>query len=106
MNFRLHFHGVSHDDDIKQSCQRLADSLKEEFPAASKLEISLNHTGEAHETHMHVTGKEFEIASSASGRELRDSIAEAFERVRRQLRKRHDKQIYTRRREPHRSEGG
>ncbi len=98
MNFRLHFHGVSHDDGIKQSCQRLADSLKEEFPETSKFEVSLNHTGEQHEAHMHVTGKDLEVASSASGRELNESIAEAFERVRRQLRKHHDEQIYTRRR--------
>ncbi len=106
MNFRIHFHGVSHDDDIKQSCQRLAESLKDEFPETSKFEVSLSHTGEEHETHMHVTGKELEIAATASGRELRDSIAEAFERVRRQLRKRHDKQIYTRRRDGQRNERG
>ncbi len=106
MNFRIHFHGISHDDDIKQSCQRLADSLQDEFPETSNFEVTLNHTGEEHESHMHVTGKELEIASSASGRELRNSIEEAFERVRRQLRKRHDKQIYTRRREAQRNERG
>ncbi len=105
MNFRIHFHGVPHSDDIRQGCERLADSLKEEFPEASKFEVSLNHTGEEHETHMHVTGKDLEIASSANERELRDSIAEAFERVRRQLRKHRDK-IYERRRGAHRGERG
>jgi len=104
MNFRIHFHDVPHSDEIKQECERLVDSLQQEFPETSKFEVSLNHTGEEHETHMHVTGKDLEVAAKANGRELRDSIAEAFERLRRQLRKHHDKQIFARRRGAQRSE--
>ena len=98
MNFRLHFHGVSHDDEIKQSCQRLADSLKEEFPETSKCEVTLTHVGDENELHLHVTGKDIDLAARAQAREVRDTVSEAFDRVRRQLRKHHDKQIFSRRR--------
>ncbi len=104
MNLRIHFHGIPHSDSIKDGCEELASSLKQEFPETSRFEVSLSQSGEEHETHVHVTGKDLEVASRANGRELRESIAEAFERVRRQLRKHHDKVIFSRRRDAHKTE--
>ena len=106
MTVRIHFRDLPHSDVIKKGCERLANSLKEEFPETSKFEVSMNHNGEQHETHVYVTGKDLEVASSANDHELQGSIAEAFERVRRQLRKHHDKLIHTRRRGASRTERG
>ena len=104
MSFRIHFH-----DDIRRSnrlheeCERICEGLRTEFPEAGKFEISLHRTGDEYETNIHVTGKDLSMAASAHRRTLKESTAEAFSRLQRQLRKRHDKQISTRRREAHRT---
>jgi ribosome-associated translation inhibitor RaiA len=98
MSFRIHFKGLSHEDDVKSECERHADELRGEFPETSKVEVTVTLDGNDHDTHVRVTGKDTEIAASASDRELRTSIVDAFEKARRQLRKQHDKAIFTRRR--------
>ena len=98
MSFRIHFQDLRSSEAIREECQRLSNDLRESFPEASKFEVRLSINGELHETHVHVTGKDLAVASSAADRELRDSVTEAFQRVQKQLRKRHDKQIFTRRR--------
>lgn len=99
MSFRIHFHDLRSSESIRQECERLANNLRESFPETSKFEVRLSLNGELHETHIHVTGKDLEVASSAKHRELRDSVTDAFQRIQKQLRKRHDKQIFTRRRD-------
>jgi ribosome-associated translation inhibitor RaiA len=59
--------------------------------------------GPEHETHVHINGKDLDVASRAKAIDLLGSVNDAFEKARRQLRKRHDKQIFSRRREPHRT---
>lgn len=103
MSLRIHFHGLRQSEAVKRECERLVSELRDEFPGTSKFEVSLGLSGEDHQTNVHITGKDLDVASSSRGRELRDSITAAFERVRRQLRKHHDKQIFSRRRESHRA---
>ncbi len=98
MSFRIHFHDVPHSDSIRDECEQLAGALREEFPETSKCEVTVTHAGEQHELHLHVTGKDIDLVARAQARELRETVGEAFERVRRQLRKHHDKQIFSRRR--------
>ena len=105
MTNRIHFHDVPHSAEIKQEFERLAATLREEFPEISKLKVSLNQSRAELETHLHVTGKDLELAAQANSHEPRISLQEAFERVRRQLRKHHDKVIYARRREAQRTRG-
>ncbi len=99
MSFRIHFQDVPHSDSIREECEATAGALRAEFPETSKVEVTLTHTGEDHSTHVHVTGKDLDLASRAESRELREALNEAFERVRKQLRKHHDKVIFGRRRE-------
>ncbi len=98
MSFRIHFHDIPHSDAIRDECEQLATALREEFPEASKCEVTVTHAGEKHELHLHVTGKDIDVAAHAQARELRETVSEAFDRARRQLRKHHDKQIFARRR--------
>ncbi|MFQ5514268.1 MAG: HPF/RaiA family ribosome-associated protein [Myxococcota bacterium] len=106
MTNRIHFHDLPHSRRVKEEFERLATSLRDEFPEIQKLEVSLNHSHEDKETHVHVTGKDLELAARAACRELHDSLVEAFDRLRRQLRKRHDKVIYARRREAQKNSRG
>jgi ribosome-associated translation inhibitor RaiA len=98
MSFRIQFHDVPHSDAIRQECEDLASALLEEFPETSKCEVTVSHAGDEKELHLHVTGKDVDLAARAQARELRETVTEAFDRVRRQLRKHHDKQIFSRRR--------
>ena len=98
MTIRLHFHDVPTSDFVRGECEQFAADLQQEFPEASKFEISMTHTGEEKELHLHITGRDLEVAAKAHGRDLRETLRDAFVRVRKQLRKHHDKQIFSRRR--------
>ena len=103
MTFRLHFRDMPHSERVRRICASQAQSLEHEFPETSKIELTLTQDGEEHEAHVHVTGKNLDVAASATGRVQRQTIDEALERARKQIRKHHDKQIMCRRREGHRS---
>jgi ribosomal subunit interface protein len=98
MSFRIHFQDVPHSDAIRDECEQLASGLREEFPETSKCEVTVTHTGDDKELHLHVTGKDIDIAARAQARDMHETMTEAFDRVRKQLRKHHDKQIFSRRR--------
>jgi ribosome-associated translation inhibitor RaiA len=93
MSFRVHFHHVPQSDLLREHCERLAGEIREEFPEALHCEVSLAQDGSVHQVKVHVKGKDIDLASHAEAPELRDGVNDAFERVRRQLRTRHDKLI-------------
>ena len=91
MSFRVRFHDTPHSDRIKQECEDMASQLYDEFQGTSKVELSLNRSGEDFEAHVHVTGKDIDIAAAAQHRAIRDAAVEAIDRARKQLRKHRDK---------------
>ena len=98
MSVRVHFRDVPHSERIRRDCENSVNGLQEEFPETSKFEITLTHTGDTHETHVHVTGKDLEVAAIGQALTLQESVTEALEHTRKQLRKHHDKVIFGRRR--------
>ncbi len=100
MSFRIHFHDdVPHSHRIREECERHSDELQKEFPEMYKCEVAISHSGDEHETHVHVRGKDVDVASHAKNREMQNSVIEAFDKTRKQLRKHHDKVIFAKRRE-------
>ena len=99
MSLRIHFQDLPHTDAIKDECERRVGAIETEFPETSKFEVTLSHAKGEHEMHVHITGKELEFAARARSRELLSAIEEAFDKLHRQLRKHHDKQIFGRRRD-------
>jgi len=102
MSIRVHFQDVTPSDRIRRECESSVESLQREFPETSKFEFTLTHEGGTHEAHVHVTGKDLEIASIGQGETPGESLMEALEKTRRQLRKRHDKITLAKRREGNR----
>lgn len=98
MSFRMHFQEVPHSSYLRRKCVALSTDLQEEFPEIIRFEITHSHAGEERTTLVHVTGKQLDVASSANSRDPRESVNDAFDRVRRQLRKRHDKKVTRKRR--------
>ena len=98
MSLQIHFHDLPHSETIREECEHFVEGLIEEFPDTAKFEVTLSHSKGDHEAHVHVTGRDIDVAGAGSKRDLGEAIVEGFERVRRQLRKHHDKQISSRRR--------
>ena len=100
---RIHFHDVPHSKKIKDEFETLAGSLRDDFPWILKIEVSLSHAQEEIESHVHITAKDFELAASATGREMSECLADAVDKARKQLRKHHDKVVFSHRRDAQRS---
>ncbi len=99
MSFKLAFQNLPHSDAIREECERLHQALREEFPEISKVEVNLKQEGVQFHATVHVTGKDMDLASHSDTTDLHDTVVEAFDRAKRQLRKHHDKQIFARRRD-------
>jgi ribosomal subunit interface protein len=99
MSLRVHFHDVPQSDDLRSEAERHVAALQQEFPATSKFEVSLSRDRAEHHTHVHLTGKEGEFAAHAANGDPRASLEAAFTRLRRQLRRHHDKRVLGRRRQ-------
>ncbi len=93
MSFQIRFHDTPHSERVRQECEDLATELREEFQETYKVQMSLNRTGEDFEAHVHVTGKDIDIAATAQNRAMREAAVEAMDRARKQLRKHRDKRI-------------
>jgi len=106
MSFRIRFQGdVPHSRQVGAECEGICAQLSAGFPEASSFEVSLGRTGVQFDVHVHVTGRHVSLAAKARQRVLGEALHAAFARAERQLRKRHDKQIYVRRREVQRQTG-
>jgi ribosome-associated translation inhibitor RaiA len=100
MSFQIRFQGdVPHSRWLTAECQACCDQLRAEFPEILSFEVSLCRAGEQFEVHVHVTGRQVSLAARARARSPGEALHPAFARAERQLRKRHDKQIFARRRD-------
>jgi len=81
-------------DAIRERCGHLA----EEFHEVSRVEITINQDGLEFTAQSHATGKNTDVATHAAATEPRAAIDKALDKVERQLRKVHDKRIFSPRR--------
>ena len=98
MNLRIRFQDVPHSKALQHECERLASELQDEFPEISRFDVSVTHDGDDREMHLHVTGKDVDLSARAQSRETREVVSQAFDRIRKQMRRPHDKQIFAHRR--------
>ena len=101
---RVHFKDLSIDDEdvLKESIERGCDRLVEEFPEITRCEISLEPDGQGFTAHAHVTAKGSDMATEATASEPRPATDLVLDRVERQLRRAHDKRIFSQRRDAQR----
>ncbi|HXZ84250.1 MAG TPA: HPF/RaiA family ribosome-associated protein [Myxococcota bacterium] len=100
MPFKLSFKDIPHSETVQSECEGLADELRSEFPETLRVDVTLGHARGEYDAHVHVTGRDLDLAASAKHRDSVSLAArEAFHRAHAQLRKHHDKQIFERRRE-------
>jgi putative sigma-54 modulation protein len=99
----IHFKEVEQDEPLRETIQKKSQHLGEEFHEVTKIEISLAPNGLGFIVNGHVTGKGTDVATHVKASELAPAVDSVFDKIERQLRKHHDKRIFTQRREAQRS---
>lgn len=106
MPFRMNFRDTQHSDVVQGECEGLAQGLRDEFPETTRVEVTVGHERDEYEAHVHVTGRDIDMAARAKNREsLVVAAREAFAKAHAQLRKHHEKHIFNPRRDGHRTKG-
>ena len=98
-NVLIHWKGLRNEEDVHT---HLADRCREiaaEFPETQRYELSIESSHREIQCHGHVNGKQTQVAAHAQGlptaRQAADSV---LDKLHRELRKEHDKRIFSRRR--------
>ncbi|MDH3521752.1 MAG: HPF/RaiA family ribosome-associated protein [Myxococcales bacterium] len=79
---------------IEKRCERMA----EEFPELDQIEITINGDGVGFAVSGHAIGKNTDIATHASASDPGPAADQVLDKIERQLRKVHDKRIFSQRR--------
>ena len=98
----VRFKDVEHDEIVREEIERKIRQIAKDFPETTRFEISLEPDGAGFRIHAHVNGKSTELATHVDGPDLRTATDQLFHRVKHQLRRVHDKRIFTQRREAQR----
>jgi ribosome-associated translation inhibitor RaiA len=102
-NFVIRFEEAPEDEEeLRRLLGRRCARLREDFPETTHVELAFALDGGGHLASGRVTGRATEVAAHASASAPRDAADRLFERLERQLRRVHDKRIFTRRREARR----
>jgi ribosome-associated translation inhibitor RaiA len=99
----VHFKDVEHTDELRETIEKRCQHLAEEFSETTRFEVSLSQDGKEITAHTRASGKNTDVAAHASAPEERQAADAALHRLERELRSRHDKRIFSPRREAKRA---
>jgi ribosome-associated translation inhibitor RaiA len=95
----VHYKDVSKSEELNELLEKRCQHLADEFGETDCYEISLSLDPNDICAHVKVTGKNTTVAAHANAPEKRQAAELALDRLERELRNRHDKRIFTPRRE-------
>ena len=98
----IHFKDISTDEDLREALEGRCRRLSDEFHEIDRFEIGLTEDGPGYSAHGHATGKGTDVATHAHASELGPAAYQVLDKVERQLRRMHDKRIFSQRREAQR----
>ena len=102
----VHFRDAEVDEQIRlsvqESVQVRCDQLADEFHEVNRFELTIAGNGVGFTVHGHATGKNTDVATHADAEAARAASDQVLDKIERQLRKVHDKRIFTHRREAQR----
>jgi ribosomal subunit interface protein len=98
----VHFREIPNSERVRQSIEARCEHLAAEFDEVARFEITFTPLGTEIAANGHATGKNTNVATQASGKNLRAAADQVVEKIERQLRKIHDKRIFAQRREAQR----
>ena len=98
----VHFKDMDVNAGMKEQVEARCRHLADEFPELTHLEVTLTPDGDGHHASGHATGKRTEVATHAEGGEPGQAADRLLDTLRHQLRRTHDKRIFSHRREAQR----
>jgi ribosomal subunit interface protein len=96
------FKDLENDERVRKAIERRCQELASEFHEVTRFEITLLEDGAGYAGHGHVTGKREDVGAQASANDLLPTAEALLDKLERQLRKHHDKRIFSQRREAQR----
>ncbi len=97
------FKDIEHDEQVREAVQQRCQALSAEFHELTRVEITLLEDGGAgYSAHGHATGKSEDVGAHATAKQLLPAAEALLDKLERQLRKHHDKRIFSQRREAQR----
>jgi ribosomal subunit interface protein len=98
----VHAKDVELDDQVRSWIERRCQHLADEFPEVARFEIAITGAGAGFNVHGHATGKNTDVATHADATDPRAATDMVIDKIAKQLRRVHDKRIFTQRREAQR----
>jgi ribosome-associated translation inhibitor RaiA len=94
----VHFKDMSVDDVVRRTVESRCADLADEFPELTHLDVTLSPDGGGHHARVRVTGRRTDLASHAQAHQPGHAADRVLDQLRQQLRRVHDKHIFTQRR--------
>ena len=98
----VHAKDLELDEHVRDSVERRCQQLAEEFHEVTRFEISFTEAGSGFDVHGQARGKHTDVATQAEASEPGPAADLVLDRIEKQLRRVHDKRIFTQRREAQR----
>jgi ribosome-associated translation inhibitor RaiA len=95
----ISFKDVDADEKVRERTEKRCRALAQEFPEPTHIEVTFSPDASGVTAHAHVTGKRTEVATSASAPALALAADRLLDRVEKQLRRAHEKRIFSHRRD-------
>jgi ribosomal subunit interface protein len=95
----VHLKDVEIEERVRDSIERRCGQLAEEFREVGRFEITVSEDGAGFSVHGHARGKNTDVATHAAAAEPGPAADQVLDKIERQLRKVHDKRIFSQRRE-------
>lgn len=98
LTITIRFKDIEHDDATHDELERRLRHLAETFPETTHCELGLSTDALDIRAHVLVRGRGIDLAAHAAARDPRAAGDAAIDKLERELRKVHDKRIFSRRR--------
>ena len=98
----MNFKEFSPDEELRESVEARCRELAKEFHEITRFEFTLVEDRSGFTAHGHVTGKNTDVSTHATASKLAPATDQLLDKVERQLRRAHDKRIFSARRDAQR----
>jgi ribosome-associated translation inhibitor RaiA len=93
------FKDMATDEELHERVEERCRTLADEFPEVTQVEVTITPDGTGHSASGHVSGKSTRLATHASAVEPGHAADQLLDTLRQQLRRAHDKRIFSHRRD-------
>jgi ribosomal subunit interface protein len=99
----VRFKDFANNEELREILEARCQHLAQEFPETSHYELSLSLDSDDISAHALVSGRRTRVASHATANDMRQAADLALDKLERELRREHDKRIFSPRRDAQRA---